>query len=158
MGIREVIEMINRMQTDGVIEAYAIGGAVGATFYLEPAATLDVDVFVEFHAEPGSRMVSLEPIFKYLRDHDCSKEGEHIVIAGWPVQFLPARSPLLQEALAAAAEKDVDGTLARVFTAEHIVPLRFKQATPRTKRAFFNSSRQACSNSMAFRKFSRAMV
>jgi len=53
VGIKEVIETINRMQGDGVIERYAIGGAVGATFYLEPIATLDVDVFVEFHAEPG---------------------------------------------------------------------------------------------------------
>ena len=30
------------MQADGVIGKYAIGGAVGATFYLEPAATLDL--------------------------------------------------------------------------------------------------------------------
>jgi hypothetical protein len=43
-----------------VIERYAIGGAVGATFYLEPAATLDVDVFVESHTELGSRIASPE--------------------------------------------------------------------------------------------------
>jgi hypothetical protein len=53
MGIKEVIEMINGMEAAGVIERYAIGGAVAATFYLEPVATLDVDVFVEFHTEPG---------------------------------------------------------------------------------------------------------
>ncbi len=42
------------MQADGIIGAYAIGGAVGATFYLEPVATLDLDVFVSFrHAECG---------------------------------------------------------------------------------------------------------
>ena len=41
MDIREVIATINQMQSDGVIERYAIGGAVGATFYLEPTATLD---------------------------------------------------------------------------------------------------------------------
>ena len=63
MGIKEVIETINRMQADGVIERYAIGGAVGATFYLEPVATLDIDIFIEFHAEPGSRLVNLEAIF-----------------------------------------------------------------------------------------------
>ena len=34
------------MLADGVIDQYAIGGAVAATFYLEPAATIDVDVFV----------------------------------------------------------------------------------------------------------------
>ncbi len=123
MGIKEVIETINRMQADGVIERYAIGGAVGATFYLEPVATLDVDVFVEFHIPPGPQIVSPEPIFKYLRDHGCKMEAEYVVIAGWPVQFLPAGTALLQEALAAAMEKDVDGTPARVFTAEHIAAI-----------------------------------
>ena len=123
MGIKEVIEILNRMQADGVIERYAIGGAVGATFYLEPIATLDVDVFVEFHAEPGSAIVSPKPIFEYLRDRGCTMEGEYIVIAGWPVQFLPAGSPLLQEALAASVEKDVDGTAARVFAPEHIAAI-----------------------------------
>jgi hypothetical protein len=44
MNIREVILTINQMQADGVVDRYAIGGAVGATFYLEPVATLDVDV------------------------------------------------------------------------------------------------------------------
>jgi hypothetical protein len=33
VNIREVIAAINQMQADGVIERYAIGGAVGATFY-----------------------------------------------------------------------------------------------------------------------------
>lgn len=133
MGTKEVIQMINRMQADGVIERYAIGGAVGATFYLEPVATLDVDVFVEFHTEPGSHIVSLEPISKYLRDRGCTMEGEHIVIAGWPIQFLPAENPLLQEALWAAVEKDVDGMPARVFTAEHIVAIALQTGRAKDK-------------------------
>src|SRR6266581_2906717 len=33
MQIQEVINTINQMQAVGVIERYAIGGAVGATFY-----------------------------------------------------------------------------------------------------------------------------
>ncbi len=133
MGIKEVIEMINRMQADGVIERYAIGGAVGATFYLEPVATLDVDVFVEFHTEPGSQMISPEPIFRYLRDRDCTMEGEHVVIAGWPIQFLPAGSTLVQEALAKAVEKDVEGTPARVFTAEHIAAIALETGRAKDK-------------------------
>jgi hypothetical protein len=133
VGIKEVIETINRMRGDGVIERYAIGGAVGATFYLEPVATLDVDVFVEFHAEPGSRIVSPEPIFKYLRDRGCTMEGEYVVIAGWPVQFLPAGSALVQEALAAAVEKDVEGTPARVFTAEHIAAIALETGRAKDK-------------------------
>jgi len=46
MNIVEVITLIHQMQADGVIERYAIGGAVGATFHLEPISTLDVDIFV----------------------------------------------------------------------------------------------------------------
>lgn len=133
MGIREVIETINRMQADGVIERYAIGGAVAATFYLEPVATLDVDVFVEFHAEPGSQMISPEPIFRYLRDRGCAMEGEHIVIASWPIQFLPAGSALVQEALAKSVEKDVEGTPARVFTAEHLAAIALETGRAKDK-------------------------
>ncbi len=39
---------IEQMKRDGVTENYAIGGAVGATFYIEPMATMNVDVFVLF--------------------------------------------------------------------------------------------------------------
>src|SRR5438034_4596682 len=49
--------------------------------------------------------------------------SQYVVIAGWPVQFLPAGTALLQEALAAAVEKDVEGTRARVLTAEHIAAI-----------------------------------
>lgn len=51
-------EAINQMQADGVIGQYAIGGAVGATLYLEPAATLDVDVFVVLSTREGSSLLS----------------------------------------------------------------------------------------------------
>ena len=58
MNIKEVLTVVNRMQADGVIEPYAIGGAVGATFYLEPVATLDVDIFVVVESVPGSLIAS----------------------------------------------------------------------------------------------------
>ena len=45
MKIQDVLSMLNQMERDGVIGRYAIGGAVAATFYLEPVSTLDVDVF-----------------------------------------------------------------------------------------------------------------
>jgi hypothetical protein len=133
VGIKEAIQTINRLQADGVIERYAIGGAVGATFYLEPVSTLDVDVFVEFHAEPGSQIVNPEPIFTYLRDRGCKMEGDHIVIADWPVQFLPAGTPVLREALATAVEMDVEGTPARVFTAEHIAAVALETGRAKDK-------------------------
>jgi len=44
--VKATLQVINEMQAAGVIGRYAIGGAVGATFYLEPAATLDIVIFV----------------------------------------------------------------------------------------------------------------
>ena len=109
MNIRNVIQTVNQMRADGVIERYAVGGAVGATFYLEPVATLDVDVFVSFKPEAGS------------------------VISGWPVQFLPPGGPLGEEALAQAVEKDVDGTSVRVFTAEHLAAVALQTGRAKDK-------------------------
>jgi hypothetical protein len=123
MQILEVITTINQMQADGVIEGYAIGGAVGATFYLEPVATLDVDVFITFRGETGSLLISPQPILDYLKARGCAMEGEYIVVGGWPVQFLPPNSPLVEEALREAATRDVSGTPARVFTAEHLAAI-----------------------------------
>ena len=40
--------MLAELVAEGVIEDYAIGGAMGATFYLEPVVTMDLGVFVLF--------------------------------------------------------------------------------------------------------------
>lgn len=121
------------MQADGVIERYAIGGAVGATFYLEPVATLDVDVFISLRPEAGSLLASPQPIFDYLKARGGRIEGEYIVVAGWPVQFLPAASPLVEEALAQAVERDVAGVPARVFTAEHLAAIALQTGRAKDK-------------------------
>src|ERR1035441_1057332 len=65
--MKATLEAINQMQTDGVIGKYAIGGAVGATFYLQAAATLDVDIFVTLPTSPGGLLLSLAPIYDYLK-------------------------------------------------------------------------------------------
>ncbi len=133
MNITNTIAAINQMRADGVIERYAIGGAVGATFYLEPVATLDVDIFVTFQPEAGGLLASPQRIFDYLKARGGKMEGEYIVIAGWPVRFLPAAHPLVEEALAQAVEKEVAGTPARVFTAEHLAAIALQTGRAKDK-------------------------
>ena len=133
MNIRDTIAAINQMQADGVIDRYAIGGAVGATFYLEPVATLDVDVFITFQPEAGSLIASPQRIFDYLKARGGKMEGEYIVIAGWPVQFLPAATPLVEEALKKSVERDVEGTAVRVFTAEHLAAIALQTGRAKDK-------------------------
>jgi hypothetical protein len=132
-NIQDAIAAIKQMEADAVIQRYAIGGAVGATFYLEPVATLDLDVFIALRPDSGSLLANPTPIFDYLKARGGKMEGEYIVIAGWPVQFLPAANSLIEEALDQAVEKDVAGASMRVFTAEHLVAIALQTGRAKDK-------------------------
>lgn len=131
LAVRAIFDLVNQMQAAGIIGKYAIGGAVGATFYLEPSATLDVDIFVTLPAGPGQSLLSLTPLYEFLRSRGGTVEGEHIVIDGWPVQFLPAADALDQEALTEAVETEVEGVKTWVMPAEHLAAIALR--TGRTK-------------------------
>ena len=124
--MKATLEAINRMQADGVIGKYAIGGAVGATFYLEPAATLDVDIFVTLPPPPSGLLLSLAPIYDYLRARGGMVQDEYIVIGNWPVQFLPPSDDLEREAVAQSVATTVEGIGTWVMTAEHLVAIALR--------------------------------
>ena len=141
MAIKETLEIINAMEADGVIGRYAIAGAVAAYNYIEPAVTDDLDILISFresHQHTDSGLVTLAPIFSYLKQRgfeEHRKEG--IVIAGWPVQFLPVANDLDAEALAAAEEVEIavnenaGSVQARILRAEHIVATSLRVGRPR---------------------------
>jgi hypothetical protein len=119
--MKATLAVINEMQAAGVIGKYAIGGAVGATFYLEPAATLDIDIFVSFHNV--GLLLTVSPIYDYLIARGFKTEKEYVMIEGWPVQFLPPANALIEEALAQAVETELDGVRTWVMTAEHLTAI-----------------------------------
>ena len=41
--MKEALNVLAELVAGGVIEDYAIGGAMGATFYLEPVVTMDLE-------------------------------------------------------------------------------------------------------------------
>ena len=124
--MKSTLELINQMQADGIIGKYAIGGAVGATMYLEPAATLDVDIFVVLPSVPGSLLLSLAPIYEYLKTRGGTVVDEYIEIGGWPVQFLPPSNQLETEAVAEAIATTVEGVRTWVMSAEHLVAIALR--------------------------------
>ena len=124
--MKATLEVINQMQAEGHIGKYAIGGAVGATFYLEPSATLDIDIFVSLKTPQGSPSLTLTPIDDYLTARGYKAEKEYLVIEGWPVQFLPPADALDEEALQQAVETEVEGVPTWVITAEHLVAMALK--------------------------------
>jgi hypothetical protein len=134
VDIKETIIVIKQLQEDGVIGQYAIGGAVAATFYLEPTATEDVDVYILLNPLPGHSLISLDPIYRYLeaRGYRFNSQG-YPIISDWPVQFLPANNPLLNEALNQSVDQEIDGVQVRVFTAEHLATIAFKLGRPKDR-------------------------
>lgn len=119
--MQETFAVLNQMVTDGAIENYAVAGAIGAMFYVEPFSTEDLDVFV---LTPEDRLVIELPGWEYLKARgytEIRKEG--IVVEGWPVQFMPANTPLEREAYLNAQQLDYDGLSVRVVLPEHLVAI-----------------------------------
>lgn len=119
--MKETLAEINALRTAGLIGQWAIGGAMGATFYLEPISTYDLDIFAIFEGTP--LILTLTPVYDFLKARGHTADGEAMIIHGWPVQFLPAESALLREAVEGAREADFEGVPVRVMTAEHLMAI-----------------------------------
>jgi hypothetical protein len=132
MALEQIFAELEAAVADGIIERYAIGGAVGATFYIEPSATEDVDVFVVFREAPTA-LLTLTPIYAYFTRRGAIIQDEHLVIAGWPVQFLPAPSELVDEALAYAVRMSVDGQGVFVISQEHLAAISLEAGRMKDK-------------------------
>src|SRR5512135_2797068 len=106
------------MQRAGVIQNYALFGAVAQMRYTEPTATLDADVLV---AVPGpDRLNALSGIYEFCADRGYRPEGEAIRVGAWPAQFVPAFSRLTEEAMEQATTADFEGVPLRVVRADHL--------------------------------------
>lgn len=140
MAMEGTLGVINRMETDGIIGRYAIGGAVAAFNYIEVSTTDDLDILVSFDDAPGtvaSGLITLGPLTAYLADRGYSEwRKEGVVIDGWPVQFLPVANDLDAEALAEAQDiiLDVNPDVrvpTRVLSAEHLMANAIRVGRPK---------------------------
>jgi hypothetical protein len=120
--MKRTLAILNELERVRVMSRYAIGGAMGATFYVEPLLTFDLDVFVLLPQTAGG-LLTLEALYEALRSRGYLEEGECVTIEGIPVQFLPAYNALLEEALREARQADYEGTPTRVLRAEHLVAI-----------------------------------
>ena len=102
----EVFRALNRLVADGIIENYAIGGAVGATCYIEAVQTEDVDAFVLLPTSQSSPLVSLSPIYQALTALGGVVEHEYVRFGAWPLQILTDANELIAEAI-----RDAEGRI-----------------------------------------------
>jgi hypothetical protein len=129
------LEVLNQLEAEGVISRYAIGGAVGAIFYMEPFLTYDLDVFV-FLPQTAGGLLTLSPIYEALKQRGFDAEGECVLIKGMPVQFLPAYNPLLEEALEQARDESYADTRARVLRPEHLAAIMVQTGRDKDRQRF----------------------
>ncbi len=140
MGMKQTLDVINRLEADGVISRYAIAGAVAAYNYIEPTVTEDIDLLVSFGQKldrPQASLLTLAPVFEYLKRLGYDQfSDEGILIEGWPVQFLPVADDLDSEALDRSEETEINmpgsdgGVRTRLLRAEHVVAIALRVGRP----------------------------
>ena len=122
------LRVLNGLVDHKLVEKYAIGGAVGAIFWVEPFDTIDLDIFVLL-PESVPAPDPLRGVFSRLKELGYAFDGEFMVVEGVPVQFLPAEDPtgLQKAALDAAALVDYKSPARTVstwvLTPEYLVAL-----------------------------------
>jgi hypothetical protein len=118
--LADVLRAANELVAAGLIEDYALGGALAAIYYIEPFTTYDADII--FIAAESGITAGIPEIYAHLQERGWRVEREHLVIRGFPVQFLAAAG-LTEEAVHEARVIEYEGVPAKVFRAEHIIAI-----------------------------------
>ena len=126
------LDVLNQMKAGGVVRDYAVAGAMALVFWAEPIPTYDLDVLVWLPEAPGP-IISLAHVYAWASERGHAAEAEHIVVAGVPVQLLPAHDPLADEAIATAMTLDYAGVPVRVVRPEYLIAL-YLEPSARTRR------------------------
>ena len=120
LPLADVLRAANGLVAAGLIEDWALGGALAAIYYVEPFTTYDADIF--FIPKDQGLTAGIPAIYTHLQSQGWQVEREHLLVHGFPVQFLAAGG-LTEEAVRAAERIDYEGVPAKVFRAEHIVAI-----------------------------------
>ncbi len=118
--MEKALQVIGEMTRRGILKAYAIGGGIAATYYIEPVLTYDLDIFF-IPAKEG--LDAIAPICDYARERGFSTQAESILIEGFPVQFIPAYNDLVREAVENAVILKYRDVEAKVVTAEYLAAI-----------------------------------
>jgi hypothetical protein len=118
--LAEVLRAANGLVAAKLIEDWALGGALAAIYYVEPFATYDADIF--FIPTDEGLSAGVPAIYEHLQSQGWQVEREHLMLRGFPVQFLAAQG-LTEEAVSEAQPIEFEGVPAKVFRAEHIIAI-----------------------------------
>ena len=104
--LADVLRAANELVSAGLMEDYALGGALAAIYYVEPFTTYDADIF--FIAVEKDLTAGIPAIYSHLQSKGWRVEREHLLVNDFPVQFLAA-SGLTEEAVREARAIEYEG-------------------------------------------------
>ena len=130
--MEKTLSVINQMQEKGLIEKYAIGGGIATLFYIEPIATFDLDIFIIL-PEDNRFLVSLSPLYEWLKDKGYNTVKEYVIIEEIPVQFIPVYNDLVKEAVFNAVKKKYKDTATFVLRPEYLLAIMLQVNRPKDK-------------------------
>ncbi|HEY0088845.1 MAG TPA: hypothetical protein VGB37_08375 [Candidatus Lokiarchaeia archaeon] len=81
--MKKTLEKINELIERSIIKTYAIGGDMGQFYYIEPSATYDLDIIINFASEEN-RLARLYSIYKWAEENNYETLEEHIIMEGIP--------------------------------------------------------------------------
>ncbi len=122
--------VINSMLQEGLFRKYAIGGGIGALFYIEPMATFDLDIFI-LPAEDPAGLISLSSLYDWTAKRGYAHAQEQIIIEGIPVQFIPAYNDLVTEAVIQSVEKKYKEVTTYVVRPEYLMAIMLQTSRPK---------------------------
>ena len=124
--MEKTLQQLNNLEASGLISRYALGGALAALFYSEAVVTEYLDAFVLLASPPMSGLITLTPIYDFLKTRGATERREHLLVEGVLVQIIPAYDALTEEAVREAVEKLVGQTMTRVMRVEHLIAIALR--------------------------------
>jgi|SRR2546428_10063146 len=126
----DALRVLNDMKGSGVVEDYAVAGALAMVFWAAPIPTYDLHVLVFL---PGNEatIVSLAPLYDWAARRGYTVQAGHVMIEGVPVQFLPAHNGLAEEAIDRVATSNTRGCLSASSDQNTSLPSTWSRARGR---------------------------
>ena len=128
--MRDTLKILLQIRQEGLLADFAIGGAIAASFYTPAVVTEDLDIFA-FLKPSASGLLVLTPIYDRLRELGGRIENEYVVIGKWPVQILPAYTPLVEEAVLCAVDRAFEDLTVRVVDANYLSAIALQTGRPK---------------------------
>ena len=129
MNLIAIIKLLNDLKKKRKLRDYAIFGAVGASYYMEPTYTKDIDIIIL--ADTDQDYIK---VWRELSKYATKVKDFGFIISETEVQILPTSiSSLLKSALRNAKIVRTGGIATKVVDKEHLILLALKANRPKDR-------------------------